>query len=93
MEYFLVKDGKVLWLSEDEFKALDPGITVQKAIKDMTHDQSEAFNEERYEKFLKPLYNHNIQELNKQISKKEERREIIARRKSWRIDPETRKKK
>lgn len=87
MEYFFVKNGKVVRKNEEDFGFLPSSKSVQEIIKDMTPEELEAFKKERYEKFLKPLFNHNIQELDKKGHK-----EVVARKKSWWIDPSNRNK-
>jgi hypothetical protein len=93
MMYFFVKDGKVEWLSEEEFTALGPAKNVQEVTEGMTPEELEAFKKERYERFIKPMMNHNIQELKNQKEKSKGHEGIITRRKSWIIDPDRRKNK
>ncbi|MFL0248093.1 hypothetical protein [Candidatus Clostridium stratigraminis] len=40
-------------------------VTLAEAIKDMTSEELERFKKERYEKFIKPLMDMNMKELEK----------------------------
>lgn len=48
------------------------GVRYEDIIKDMTPEELERFNKERYEKFIKPLMEMNMREVEKVIEKKDE---------------------
>ncbi|SDQ08349.1 hypothetical protein SAMN05216232_0458 [Virgibacillus subterraneus] len=62
MKHFIIENGNVTWLTKEEFDEL-PGQHVSEVIKDMTAEELERFKKERYEKFVKPLMEYNVESI------------------------------
>ncbi|WP_088034878.1 hypothetical protein [Evansella clarkii] len=61
-DYTIVEKGKVRYLSKEEYEKLGVKI-VEDIVKDMSPEELQKFQKERYEKFIKPLMDHNINQL------------------------------
>lgn len=64
MKNFMIESGKKKELSNEEIKNLKAK-NVTEVIKEMTPDELEAFKKARYEKFIKPLIDRNLEELDR----------------------------
>ncbi|MBP1949254.1 hypothetical protein [Virgibacillus litoralis] len=62
MKHFIIKNGNVTWMTKEEFDQL-PGRHVSEVTKDMTPEELERFKKERYEKFVKPLMEYNVESI------------------------------
>lgn len=61
MEHFFIENKQVKELTKEEAETLK-GRNVTEVIKEMSPEQLKAFKKERYEKFIKPLMEHNMKE-------------------------------
>ncbi|MCP8615270.1 hypothetical protein [Salirhabdus salicampi] len=69
---FHVRNGEVVQLTEKEAKQVKrKGVYITELTKHMTQEELEAFKKERYEKFLKPIMNHNESQLKAVQNRKE----------------------